>query len=62
MTLYKSPSQLLYSVHYLSLGRSNVENTHSNTDYTHNRGIIKKGGGVTKEEERGTGFKGGLFT
>ena len=40
--------------------------THINTVYTHNRVIIKKGGegagGVTKEEEMGTGFKGELFT
>ena len=60
--IVNSPSQLLYSVHYPSQGRSNVENTHTNTDYTHNRVIIKKGGGVTKEEETETGFKGELFT
>ena len=53
--------------------------THTNTVYTHNRVIIKKGGRGghkgggdgnrvqgrvihIREEETGTGFKGGLFT
>ena len=55
-----------------------MENTHTNTDYTHNRVIIKKRGGGhkgggdgnrvqgrvihIKEEETGTGLKGGLVT